>query len=56
MKNTAHERYKFKILTEKADKIFFYIGAFILSVVSVSTVILVVLILSNTLVKYSENL
>ncbi|MFV8379404.1 hypothetical protein [Flavobacterium sp. LB3R33] len=49
MKNAVQERYKFQVLAEKADKRFFYIGAFIFSAVSVSTVILVVLLLSNTL-------
>lgn len=49
MKNAVQERYKFQVLAGKADKIFFYIGAFIFSAVSVSTVILVILLLSNTL-------
>lgn len=53
MKNAVQERYKFQVLAEKADKRFFYIGAFIFSAVSVSTLILVVLLLSNTLDKYS---
>ncbi|MFV8352198.1 hypothetical protein [Flavobacterium sp. XS2P14] len=53
MKNEVQQRYKFQVLAKKADKRFFYIGAFILSSVSVSTVILIALLLSNTLDKYS---
>ena len=52
MKNTVQDQNGSRVVAEKADKRFYYIGMLILTSISISTIILVLVFLSNTLEKY----